>query len=449
MYLQLFTYKDNSMNKKLELGLVSLNEIKLRMKYDLGKTLTENLMLEQPESVMDRRVGITNKNMDSLGLNPKSASDIKKYESSVSPTLSNLDWNTHDWLSFVEIATGILGVIPSPASIYLLGISVSAGVADGLLYLQEGDKYMGTMMLALSIIPGGELKAVFKNSKVFITRGVEGCGKLIKKYKSGSKLTKTEVKDLTKLSEEFVGNASILNKLMTKNLSNKILQTLSKQSPKFLINLILILKRLGIIKLSEISLKIGGLVYGLDKLYLYVFRDNQKDLDQRTRNEIRASINGLLGYEKEVKEYLMITAKDGLEKLIKSGKSVTIPEPKETRDKFFEEAIKRESEKIQKVNIKPSSPSLQSVLTNNSIIKMGQSGESVKKIQKMLYEIGYDHLLTAFETLSNWNDGIFGENTKDAIITFQEDNSLVDDGIVGKKTLTKLMNIYKEQNNKK
>ena len=111
---------------------------------------------------------------------------------------------------------------------------------------------------------------------------------------------------------------------------------------------------MGIIKLSEISLKIGGLVYGLDKLYLFVFRDNQKDLDQRTRNEIRASINGLLGYEKEVKEYLMITAKDGLEKLIKSGKSVTIPEPKETRDKFFEEAIKRESEKIQKVNnIKP------------------------------------------------------------------------------------------------
>jgi len=387
--------------------------------------------------------------MEALGLNPKSSSDIKKYESDVSHKLNTVNWNTHDFLSLVEISTGILGMIPTPASPFLLGISVSAGIADGLLYFQEGDRYMGTMMLALSIIPGGELKAIYKNSKVFARKGTKGFRELIKKHKSGSKLTKTEAKDLTKLSEEFVENASTLNSLMTKNLSNKILQTLSEQSPKFLVNLILILKKLGIIKLSEISLKIGGLVYGLDKLYLFAFKDSQKDLDQRTRNEIRASINGLLGYEKEVNEFLLMTAKDGLQKLIKSGKSVTIPEPKETRDKFFEEAIKRESEKIQKVNIKPSSPSLQSVLTNNSIIKMGQSGESVKKIQKMLYEIGYDHLLTAFETLSNWNDGIFGENTKDAIITFQEDNSLVDDGIVGEKTLTKLMNIYKEQNNEK
>ena len=86
------------MNKKLELGLVSLNEIKLRMKYDLGKTLTENLMLEQPESVMDRRLGITKTNMEALGLNPKSSSDIKKYESDVSHKLNTVNWNTHDFL---------------------------------------------------------------------------------------------------------------------------------------------------------------------------------------------------------------------------------------------------------------------------------------------------------------------------------------------------------------
>ena len=104
---------------------------------------------EQPESVMDRRLGITKTNMEALGLNPKSSSDIKKYESDVSHKLNTVNWNTHDFLSLVEISTGILGMIPTPASPFLLGISVSAGIADGLLYFQEGDRYMGTMMLAL------------------------------------------------------------------------------------------------------------------------------------------------------------------------------------------------------------------------------------------------------------------------------------------------------------
>jgi hypothetical protein len=440
------------MNEKLELGLISLSEIKLRMKYDLGKTLTENLISEQPESAMDRRLGITSKNMTALGLNPSSVDDTKKYNDNMGPkTIDTSDWGGHDWLALVEISTGILGLIPTPLSPILLGISSIAGVADASMYYYEGDKYMGTLMLALSIIPGGELLAALKRAKTLTKTGVEGTKELIKKYKTGVRLTKVESDDLVKIGEEFVENSSIVNKLMNKSLIDKIIKSLSKQTPKYIINLILILKKLGIIKLSEIGLKIGGLVYGIDKLYLFVFRDllpSQKDLDQRTRNELRATINGLLGNEDKVKEYLMMVAIDGLTKLMDRGDKplkIDTIEPEE----FFKEAIKRESELIKNTPKSLNSPSFNDVLSGKSIIKKGQSGESVKTLQKMLYEIGYDYLVSGFESLPNWNDGIFGENTKNAVMTFQEDNSLNTDGTVGKETLPKLINIYKEQNNKK
>ena len=65
----------------------------------------------------------------------------------------------------------------------------------------------------------------------------------------------------------------------------------------------------------------------------------------------------------------------------------------------------------------------------------------------MLHSIGYDYLVTNFETLSNWNDGDFGESTKLAITTFQEDNNLTPDGVIGKETLNKLIEKYNNNNN--
>jgi hypothetical protein len=436
---QLFIHKDNSMSEKLKLGVVSLNEIKLRMQYDLSKTLTENLeeQITSYEMYLDRTFA-----------DPKKAQEFHDQNKKIIDWFSTL--STHDWLTLIEISTAILGMIPSPASPILLGISTLAGVSDAGVYYAEGDKYMGTMMLALSVIPGGELLKAVKGSKVLIKRGVGGYKSLIKKYKAGVKLTELEIKDLKILGKKIAENASEVNKLMTKNLTTKILESLTKRTPKFLINLILMLKKLGVIKLSEISLKIGGIVYGIDQLYLWVFRDlipSRTDLDQRTRNELRASINGLLGNEQAIKEYLIITAADGINKLIKSGKSPRNIDVGESPDEFFKESSNRQIEKIKKekkVGMQSVSPSFDSVLNNKSIIKKGQSGDSVKKIQKMLYELGYDYLLTAFETSSNWNDGIFGENTKDAVTAFQEDNSLKVDGIVSKDTLSKLNDIYQK-----
>lgn len=65
----------------------------------------------------------------------------------------------------------------------------------------------------------------------------------------------------------------------------------------------------------------------------------------------------------------------------------------------------------------------------NAISKLGSKGEDVKKIQNKLKEKGY---------YNGAIDGIFGNKTKDAVIRFQKDKGLTQDGIVGSKTLKAL-----------
>ena len=56
-------------------------------------------------------------------------------------------------------------------------------------------------------------------------------------------------------------------------------------------------------------------------------------------------------------------------------------------------------------------------------------GDEVRKIQTRLKELGYD---------PGSVDGIFGEKTRKAVVAFQRDNGLSQDGIAGPKTLAAL-----------
>ena len=61
------------------------------------------------------------------------------------------------------------------------------------------------------------------------------------------------------------------------------------------------------------------------------------------------------------------------------------------------------------------------------LIKYGDRGSLVTKVQKQLLKLGY--------RLPKWGaDGIFGEETRKALKQFQRNNDLVDDGILGPKT---------------
>ena len=66
------------------------------------------------------------------------------------------------------------------------------------------------------------------------------------------------------------------------------------------------------------------------------------------------------------------------------------------------------------------------------IVKKGARGNITKLLQEKLVSLGYN---------TNGVDGIFGSGTDNAVRLFQKSNRLVADGIVGKNTWRKLLNI--------
>ena len=71
------------------------------------------------------------------------------------------------------------------------------------------------------------------------------------------------------------------------------------------------------------------------------------------------------------------------------------------------------------------------------ILRKGSKGVYVAVLQDALDTIGYE-----VGTL----DGVFGNNTYNAVVNFQKNNSLVADGTVGCNTWTKLTNIARGYN---
>ena len=65
-------------------------------------------------------------------------------------------------------------------------------------------------------------------------------------------------------------------------------------------------------------------------------------------------------------------------------------------------------------------------------LKKGARGNITKLLQEKLVSLGYN---------TNGVDGIFGSGTEKAIISFQKNNGLVADGIVGQNTWSKLLKI--------
>ena len=65
-------------------------------------------------------------------------------------------------------------------------------------------------------------------------------------------------------------------------------------------------------------------------------------------------------------------------------------------------------------------------------LRKGAKGNITKLLQEKLVSLGYN---------TNGIDGIFGVGTEKAVISFQKSNGLVADGIVGKNTWRKLLNI--------
>lgn len=74
--------------------------------------------------------------------------------------------------------------------------------------------------------------------------------------------------------------------------------------------------------------------------------------------------------------------------------------------------------------------------TQKSGLKYGSKGSEVEELQKILLYLGYD---------PQGADGIFGGNTKKAVIAFQKANGLEPDGVVDTKTKSKLSKLLNKK----
>jgi hypothetical protein len=83
-------------------------------------------------------------------------------------------------------------------------------------------------------------------------------------------------------------------------------------------------------------------------------------------------------------------------------------------------------------------PTLVKVEANHAALQKGSSGTAVHLVQMALLDLGVKMPVSTGNPNSS-PDGIFGEETKQAVIKFQKDNKpLKDDGIIGPKTLLEL-----------
>ncbi|MFO1267206.1 MAG: peptidoglycan-binding protein [Rubrivivax sp.] len=86
-----------------------------------------------------------------------------------------------------------------------------------------------------------------------------------------------------------------------------------------------------------------------------------------------------------------------------------------------------------------SSSTLRSVEEGHAVLKLGSSGRAVHLVQMALIDLGFAMPISTAHA-SNSPDGAFGEETRGAVKAFQRSclPPLVDDGVVGQKTLREL-----------
>lgn len=87
----------------------------------------------------------------------------------------------------------------------------------------------------------------------------------------------------------------------------------------------------------------------------------------------------------------------------------------------------------------PVEPDVKYITMEIPVLKRGMKGEAVRALQAQLVGLGYD--LGSTGALGNGVDGSFGAKTEEAVMQYQRDHGLKEDGSVGRKTRSKLLGI--------
>lgn len=377
-------------------------------------------------------------------------------------------WNTHDWLTFVDVTAGLLGLIPfPPTAVVFLGISTAACLADGGLYLYEDDDYMGGLILSFCLIPAGELALILPRSQRILSKGKKYALDTIKKGRELAKkrtLTEAEkaiVKQADELMSELTKNKEKILKLTQKNFATKAITNIIKTGGKVLFGAVLLLLKMSW-SIGKLGFTIGGIYYTYDEVYLALYATDEEKMKLRkdsSFNQLAQFLSNPKIQErvtKEVGDYFakhtsMFQENPDLLAKVDSTKS-------EQLEQEHQELMRKLEEKQQSEN-QIKSPAYNDVIIGKInpktkkpyVIEFGQKGESVRKVQGMLDILEFSDVLKGYNEKKGGVDGDFGDNTFDAVILFQWKNDLKETGIIDSETLkllTSKSNEKKQENEK-
>lgn len=445
-----------SFNSKynLEEGQLAQRRVLLLINYDLTKTYDENLTSEQSVSGLPTLGGLS---MSGI-FDPLFPNKVYNWFAS---------FDTHDWLTFIEITTGILGMIPSPLTPVLLGISLAAGTADAMVYFSEGDDYMGGLMLAFAVIPGAEfIKAVPGLNKYFV-KGTKYITDTLKTAKSLSgvrrALTAAEKLAVKEADEiiQFVGkNADEVARLMSKNVVLKTIKGVISIGGKLAWGTALLASKIAM-GLAKPLILLGGIYYTYDEIYLALYADDETKKKLRYNSSFQELVRLLkratnLQSAEEQRDEFLLQSTDYLAKnptaiasIDAEKKEQAIKENEATAQMYFEN-IQKQSQKgppsLQELRAGVINPYTRQpwVLSNG----MGKNGV-IFLVQRLLSLIGYKETLQGYDNKKKFADGWYGTNTTDAVLLFQSDYGLPETGEVDAQTFNKLLEVYNKKEYKK
>ena len=441
-----------------------LKQIVVLMNYDRSKTL-----MEQGDAKFD--IQQTQRHAEQLGITYQEA---KRMENpALYKMVDEFEWD-HGTSAIWELGLtfgGILltfTVVGAPLGVAMIAAGTTLGVADAMVYYSEGDPYMGTMMLALQVIPGGELVSVFKNS----ARVIRVSDKVVKFVKNASPETLTKI---IKLGSKGGKGLDDLQKKVYMYLGEgissstpQIMKKISAKSIKIMRETIIgggLIKSLPLMMktgkwLGSTILKVGGVAVSVDQLWK--LHSIPKDWWDRMRTKAEFSEIMDMLYSGELTDLI----KDSLwllwQRIIK-GEDLAgdvsdnidfneieegITDMSNVDVKKFQEYLEglgnTTIEKLSDYDETLQPVSINTIKDGKQLIKKGAKGQVVRDIQTMLVSLGYK--LGNTGEGKDGIDGDFGDTMEDALFNFQMDNGLDDvDSTVGEKTMTMLKKLYDEK----
>ncbi len=227
----------------------SFNRTKLLINYDVSKTLSENEVKEQIIIPPDLSYNLFNW--------------IKT-------------WDIHDWFTLVQLVLMFLGLFTAgTTSIISLALGTSVGVAEAaVFYVKDGDPYMATVMMILSVFGVDDLMK-FPIIKKY---GIEGTKQLIRRSKDGAQLTAQEIADLKALGQYIKDNLDQIIPKFKFAIKRQVMKYISKKGAKWVMNFIYALDK------TKKMIFVAGTWIPFDYWYIYTFRDDIAKMSLRDNN---------------------------------------------------------------------------------------------------------------------------------------------------------------------